>query len=367
MPYLEPLHNRVNPHLPHLAPQEPLKQAYFVGWESQPYRHPIHDPIHRNDQGDNDVTWRSGINEMPECDADHPDYPAGYDKWLQKVMDEPWVHALEDMVKWTGVWVGTEEAFFRELRMRVGREVASSPDFPSSAERLKLYQSIATDGFHARRLEFWHWRLSDLCEEDLDDFNTPGWGPDAPVLLFRDDTARRPNYWQAMCRRLARKDALALAVLMFTGKDRHFKKSRRWTGTTAELLKKLQKHDPAGLDGVPVPIANCFRPREEHRYAVYTLFDTSPPIDPSSREDYITFHRQMRRCAGVLEEWRIKVSKQRHTYSYTPSDGGRVEQRSTTYWTVEAPRWEKPEIIGDPNISARELSIMVLSWLMPAE
>jgi hypothetical protein len=144
---------------------------------------------------------------------------------------------LEDMVKWTGIWVGTEERFFEELRMRVGREVASSPDFPSSAEQLKLYQSIAIDGFFARPLQFLlHW---DLSEEDLDDFDAPGWGPDAPILLFRGDAAHRPNYWQAMCKLLDRRDALALNVLMFTGKDRHFRKSRRWTGTTAELLKKL--------------------------------------------------------------------------------------------------------------------------------
>src|SRR5215213_1844696 len=114
---------------------------------------------------------------MPECDPDHPFYPVGYEEWLERVMEEPWVHALEDMIKWTGVWVGTEERFFEELRMRAGREVASSPDFPSSVERLELYQSIAIDGFHARRLEFWHWRDSDLSEEDLDDFDAPEWGP----------------------------------------------------------------------------------------------------------------------------------------------------------------------------------------------
>ena len=248
-------------------------------------------------------TWRSAIDEMPECDPDHPFYPVGYEEWLQRVMDEPWVRALEDMVKWTGVWVGTEDRFVAELRMRVGTEVASSPDFPSSAEQLKLYQSIATDGFiarGARGLEFWHY--PDFSEEDLDDFDAPTWGPEAPILLFRDDAARRPNYWQAMCKLLARRDALALAILMFTGKDGRFKKARRWTGTTAELLKKLQKHDPGGLNGIPIPIANCFRPREEHRYEVHTLFDSRDLIYPSSREDYITLHRQMRRCAHVLEE-----------------------------------------------------------------
>ena len=42
---------------------------------------------------------------MPGCDPDHPFYSVGYDEWLEKVMAEPWVRALEDMVKWTGMWV----------------------------------------------------------------------------------------------------------------------------------------------------------------------------------------------------------------------------------------------------------------------
>jgi hypothetical protein len=313
------------------------------------------------------TTWRSVIDEMPEYDPDHPFYPVGYEEWLETVMAEPWVRALEDMVRWTGVWLGTEERFFEELGTRVGREVASSPDFPSNTEQLKMYQSIAIDGFFARRLEFWSWHHSDLSEEDLDDFDAPGWGPSSPMLLFRDDAGRRPNYWQAMCRLLARREALALAILMFTGKDGRFKKSRRWTGTTAELLKKLVKYSPNGLDGPPMFFANCFRPREEQGLEPYYPYDPPDLLDPSRREDYITLHRQMRRCAHVLREWRIKVSKQKHTYRYTPRETGRAEQRSKTYWTIEAPRWKKPDLIGDPNISARELSLMVLSWLMPVE
>lgn len=101
------------------------------------------------------------------------------------------------------------------------------------------------------------------------------------------------------------------------------------------------------------------RPREEHQYEVYTLFDTRDVIYPSSREDYIIFHRQMKRCAHVLEAWRIKVSKEKHITSHTSRESAKVVQHSTTYWTIGAPRWDKPDLIGDPNISARELSVMV--------
>jgi hypothetical protein len=86
-----------------------------------------------------------------------------------------------------------------------------------------------------------------------------------------------------------------------------------------------------------------------------------------SREDYITLHRQMKRVSTVLEEFRIRISKQKHTYSYTSRESGKVERRSETRWTIEAPRWDKPDYLGDPNRSAVDLSIMVLSWLMPAD
>jgi len=37
------------------------------------------------------------------------------------------------------------------------------------------------------------------------------------------------------------------------------------------------------------------------------------------------------------------VHKEKHTYSYTSRESGKVEQRSVTYWTIEAPRWKKTE------------------------
>jgi hypothetical protein len=168
-----------------------------------------------------------------------------------------------------------------------------------------------------------------------------------------------------MCKLLARGDALPLSILIFTGEDRHFRKFRRWTGTTTKLIEKLQRYNP--LDDVPMFFANCFRPREEHRSTPY--FPCNPPnlLSPLGREDYILFHRQMKRWAPVLRELRIKVSQYKHTYSYTSRESGKVEQHSRTYWRIEAPRWKKPDYIGDPNISALDLSIMVASWIAPTE
>lgn len=287
--------------------------------------------------------WRSAIGQMPDLQyiaMFEPD-STEYEEWLEKVMAEPWVRAMEDMVKWTGVWVGTEERFFEELRMRVGKEVFASPDFPSSVERLYEYIEDARDGFIARPLWFWHYK--DVPEEDLDHYDVPGWGPEAPILVYTGDAAERPDYWEAMCKLLAYRDALPLTVLLFSGNDRHFQRFRTWTGSTTELLEKLGRHAPK-LGPVPFFFANRFRPEEEHKN--YAVFDFDPPnlIDPITRDDYLLFHEQIRRWAGVLGEVRIKISKEKRPFSRTSPESGKVERHSRTYWTIEAPRWKKPDL-----------------------
>lgn len=310
------------------------------------------------------MTWKSVINEMPECDQEHPFYPEGYEEWLEKVTAEPWFRALEDIVRWTGVWVGTEEQLFEELEMRAGKEIFASPDFPKDFERLNLYMQIARDGFIAKHLAFWHHR--ELTEEDLDHYDVPGWGLEAPILVYQGDAARRPDYWQAMCDLLAQRDALPLAILIFTGEDNHFRRFRKWMGTTTELIEKLGKHRPR-LGPVPFFLANLFRPEERHGYEVGACFYPPNLLDPLTREDYIVFHKQMRRSARVLKEFRITVSWQKRPYSRRSPESGRREPGSRTYWTIERPRWRKPDLIMNPDIPARDLPILIASWLAPKD
>jgi hypothetical protein len=86
------------------------------------------------------MMWKSAINSGPNPDEE------GYAEWLDEVMQEPWVLALEELVKWSGVWTGTGEQLIRELKARVGKEVRESKDFPSSLEQLFRYMDCAIDG-----------------------------------------------------------------------------------------------------------------------------------------------------------------------------------------------------------------------------
>ena len=310
------------------------------------------------------MTWRSAINEMPDLqyiETFEPD-STEYEEWLEKVTAEPWFLALEAMVKWTRAWVGTEEQLFEELEMRAGREVFASPDFPSDFERLTLYAQIARDGFAMKHIEFWHY--SELTEEDLDHYDAPGWGPEAPILVFRDRAADRPNYYEAMCRLLARGDALPLAVLIFTGEDACFRKLRRWTGTSVELTKKLQKHSPNSIGGVPMFFANCFRPREEHKSLPRYRLDPPDLLEPGNREGFQIFYERMTGWASALRELGIKVSWERRPYLRTPPEGGSPERGSRLYWTIERPRWKKREdLFVDSGLTAKDLTVMVMAWM----
>lgn len=308
--------------------------------------------------------WRSKINECPERDADHPFYPEGYDEWLEEVMAEPWVRALEDLVKWTGLWVGTEEQFFAELEMRVDKDAFASPDFPSSVERLNIYQEIAIEGFMKRDLEFWHY--SELTEESLNDFDVPEWGQEAPVLVFTGRVASRPNYYRAMCRLLAfHQDALPLSILLFTDEDRHFRDSRRWSGTTTELIEKLRRNTPNYPGALPTYFVDCFRPKEEHRHLPNFQFNPPRLLEPLHPGDYITFHKQMRKWAPVLREYRIKISSQKRPFRWISPEGDKSEWRERTYWTIEAPRWKKPDDLFRNPRKVRNLPITVAAWIAP--
>jgi hypothetical protein len=105
----------------------------------------------------------------------------------------------------------------------------------------------------------------------------------------------------------------------------------------------LSKHTPR-LGRVPFYIANEFRPPEQHR--LYHIVDYHPDdlIDPVTREDYVLFHKMMMKWARVLKEERIGVSWEKR--DSLPGTSTKIHDSPRTYWTIEAPNWEKPDLLG---------------------
>lgn len=127
-----------------------------------------------------------------------------------------------------------------------------------------------------------------------------------------------------MCQLLAFQDALPLAVLLFTGEDRHFQNMRSWTGTTTKLLDKLLRHAPTALN-VPACFADRVRPEEKNRSIDVVDFYPRNLLFPIFREDYIIFHRQMQKWSRVLKEVRSKVSRQKRPFRWTSPENDKSE------------------------------------------
>lgn len=287
------------------------------------------------------MTWKSEIRNGPDpTEAQYFDSVwAEYQEWLEGVMLEPWVLALEGLVRWTELWVGTEEELVGELKLRAGRETGESEDFPSTLEQLSLYVAIAEDGFFERDLGLLDYR--ELTEEDRDDFDVRGWGPDAPVLVCRGHAPYRPNYWAALITLLRYWHPVPVAVLALTASPA-FKKERRRSYTTKNFAKALWKHYPTMLN-VPMLFLDNTRPEG------FKGIDPSMPQgshyvkDPHGTDDHRAFRSEMKKWAPILGEVGIGLTwERRASPPGLPAIHGKG-LRQKTWWTIEAPRWKKPD------------------------
>jgi hypothetical protein len=283
------------------------------------------------------MTWRSAINSGPLEDEE------GYWEWVEQIIEEPWFLALEDLVKWTEIWVGTEAQLIEELRVRVGKEVSASPDFPSTLEQLEEYKAIAADGFCWKDVGFLDFR--GLTEEDLADFDVSGWGPETPVLVVQGDAAYRPDFWEAQFKLLKYWHPLPVGILMFTD-SKKFPTERTWHGTTRELSEKLLRHFPTHRNIPWLPLDRA-RPEGIEDIAPWpglaTREERDAMVSPVGREGYLTFSKMMKKWAPILKvEARIKISWEKRTIA--PGMLVKIEHSPKIYWTIEAPRWYKPDL-----------------------
>jgi hypothetical protein len=288
------------------------------------------------------TTWKSAIMDDHGWDGVEADPEAfdRYERWLEQVMDEPWVRGLEDLVKWSGVWFGTEQQIIEELKLRAGKEVSSSPDFPASFEQLERYLSIALDGFLQRNLILLHYR--DLTEEDLDDFDVPGWGPEAPVLLHEGDAATRPDYLKVQFELLKYWHPLPVAIFHLTASS-EFATSRRRTYTTMDLAKALLNYYPTYRNVRRVTL-DAARPEgvDQLDPPFGSYEEGSAMLEPYGLKQHLIFHNQMKKWTPILKEKaRIKVSWEKR--ATLPGSGFKFDGPPKTFWTIEAPRWKNPD------------------------
>lgn len=266
--------------------------------------------------------------------------PEEFEEWRQEILSQSWVVALKGFAEQTRIWTGTGQQLMKELKLRAGREASESDEFPADIRTLLDYTTIALFALWDEELCVFDYRdfveeNGDFKKENLEEFDLPGWGPEAPILVEKDSAARRPSYHEAIFNVLLRhRRPLPLAALRFTYHSGKFRKNKRqWTGSTTELAGWLRAYYPGFKDNYPRDPIQAANKDHLHRYD-----ETREMLELMTSSDYSRFYGQMKTCARILEEVGIRVTR-------TKLEGPRSasgQRKAKTRWLVEAPYWQRP-------------------------
>jgi hypothetical protein len=119
------------------------------------------------------------------------------DEWIDAITRRPWFVALKSLPGEAGFWVGTEEELIEELIARMleerdGDDGGDAEDFPSSAREIIEPPPDVDWAMRKECLSFIDYRK---VEKELrGDFDAPGWGRKAPILLERGLAAHKPSH-----------------------------------------------------------------------------------------------------------------------------------------------------------------------------
>jgi hypothetical protein len=255
-------------------------------------------------------------------------------EWIDAITRRPWFAALQCLPGEAGFWVGTEEELIEELIARMlevqdDGEALVDEAFLTSAREIIDPPDDVVFAMRKERLSLVDYRK---VEKELrQDFDAPGWGRKAPILLERDLSAHKPSHEGAQYI-LATKyhNPLAILVVDFTYHDLTFKRDdQMWSGRTRKLAERLriQLYREFGIGGL-VPTEN-------------ELFDElKEAIKLDSPEDFRRFCGRMRTCAYMLRDVGVMVSWEKHVGQKIATG----EKYTYTWWTIEAPHWKKTQL-----------------------
>ena len=241
------------------------------------------------------------------------------DEWIDAITRRPWFVALKSLPGEAGLWVGTDEDLMEELKKRTVEVQAgdvASEEFPSSAREIIEPPQDVDWAMRKERLSITDYRTME--KELRENYDVPGWGRKAPILLQRSLTGLRPSRDGALYHLSLYGNPLAASVVVFTYIDSKFKgRDRQRSGSTAELAQQLSFY--------PVRISDDME-RHEQIWKVLRL---------ERRADRRRFSAMMKTCAYILKDVGVKVTWKRITGRNPLTD----EKYTYTRWTIEAPHW----------------------------
>ena len=169
-------------------------------------------------------------------------------------------------------------------------------------------------------------------------FDAPGWGRKAPILLELGLAAHKPSHEGAQYF-LATKyhNPLAILVVDLTYHDPKFKNNpkiwsgsaRQWSGRTRNLATRLS-----------IQLNSVFGPRELEPRENRLVKELKEAIKLESPENFRRFCGRMRTCAYILRDVGVKVSCEKLIGQKVATD----EKYTYTWWTIEAPHWKKTQL-----------------------
>ena len=259
------------------------------------------------------------------------------DEWIDAITRRPWFAALKSLPGEAGFWVGTEEELIEELIARMLEEqddgdALVDEDFPSSAREIVDPPDDVVFAMRKERLSLVDYR--EVEKELRQDFDAPGWGRKAPMLLELGLAAHKPSHEGAQYILATKyRNPLAILVVGLTYDDPTFLRNQRmwlgntrwWSGRTRDLATRLSIQLNREFDMMEL------EPREKK------LFDElKEAIKLESPEDFRRFCGRMRTCAYILRDIGVQVSWEKHVGQKVATD----EKYTYTWWTIEAPRWK---------------------------
>ena len=300
-------------------------------------------------RGGKNMPWRSEIWAGLELDfsSDQETLDPQAEAWIERKAQEPWLAALLRLVE-EDAWVGTEERLLDELKVPAVEGVYRSGDSPRTLDDLHTY--IASDRRVFGQLDLDVLDYRDVSGDSLKYWREevtylPGasrWSLKSPMLVCRRSRIPQGEYYWALSKLLKHWDPFPLSLLLFTESDDNFGPAGRWIDPSFVLVNILRRYYPT-FDNVPYDIVDLSSPAGVRGCLpdYENIREYGRLFEPLRKDDYSPFNERMLASVPILREIGVRV---RQVASSEDHGGGEHTDPSRTYWIVEAPRWDNPDL-----------------------
>jgi hypothetical protein len=191
------------------------------------------------------VLWECPFDDPERLMSEGSDPDEEYQRWHQKLLNEPAMSGLRAVASRSGTWGGDEADLYEALEEVTAPAVRRSGPFPS--EPKELMRHIRDIGERSYALFGAGFEVLDrrkLSAKEAARYHAPGWGAERPILVAKDGAAaKNPLFCHTLFELARYEKPLLVAILNST------RKQRNWSGTTREMQRRLLAYYPESRPG----------------------------------------------------------------------------------------------------------------------